>query len=66
MKDSGTETESEKTAKNCSVKEIRCGKVRSEKRLLSNSNGDKTETPIAYIENIPELRQISAGAVQRK
>lgn len=54
MKDSGTDIESEKKQRNVQ-KEIRCGKVRSEKRLLSNSNSDMIETPVAYIENIPDF-----------
>ena len=54
LKDSGIDIESEKKQRNVQ-KEIRCGTVRTEKRLLTNSNGDLMETPVAYIENIPEF-----------
>ena len=53
-KDSGIDVESEKKQRTVQ-KEIRCGTVKTEKRLLSNSNGDMLETPIAYIENIPDF-----------
>ena len=54
FKDSGIDVESEKKQRT-DQKDIRCGTVKTEKRLLSNSNGDMLETPIAFIENIPDF-----------
>ena len=54
LKDSGIDVESEKKQRTVQ-KEIRCGTVQTEKRMLSNSNGDMLETPVAFIESIPDF-----------